>query len=117
MRDERRSNAFFREADMTMRAARTHLGTVGRQPAYVEAFAHAHLRQQLAEQQHALPAEACNLDGVIAEVVRMVGDFAEGSLVFRADFEHIRNGALRRNRALGSFGLAIAKHIQWEYRD
>ena len=66
-RQQRRSDSLFREADVAMRAAGAHLGTVGRQPADFEAFAHAHLGEKLAEQQHALAAEAGDLD------IEMVG--------------------------------------------
>ena len=62
MRNQRRSNPFFRQANMAVRAARAHLRTIGRQPADFQAFAHTHFDEQLAEQQHALSAEARDLD-------------------------------------------------------
>jgi hypothetical protein len=34
---------------MAMRAAGTHLGTVGRQPTHFQSLAHAHFRQKLLE--------------------------------------------------------------------
>src|SRR4249919_652911 len=97
-----------------MRAAGTHLGTVGREPADVEAFAHAHLGEQLSEQQDALSSEAGNLNAVVSEMVRMVSGLAKRSFILSADFEHVRNGALRRSRTGWNFELAIAEHIQRE---
>ena len=47
----------------------THFGAVGRQPADVEAFAHSHLGEELAEQEYALPAEASDFDLEFFEVV------------------------------------------------
>ena len=73
MRNERRTDALLREADVTMGAAGAHLGAVGGQPADFQAFAHAHFGEQLAEQEHALSAEAGDLDfeGVEMVLVRM----------------------------------------------
>jgi len=59
----------FRQADVAVRAARAHLRAVGGEPADFQAFAHSHLCQKLAEQQHTLAAEACDLDVELAEMV------------------------------------------------
>ena len=51
------------EAHVAVSAARAHLRPIGRQPAHFQAFAHAHLGEQLPQQQHALAAEARDFNG------------------------------------------------------
>ena len=54
---------------MTVGAAGAHLGAVGGEPTHFEAFAHAHLGEQLAEEEDALSAESGDLDFEGVEVV------------------------------------------------
>src|ERR1700757_3396545 len=100
-----------------MRAARAHLGSVGRKPTDFKPFAHAHLREELAKQENALSAEARDLDRVVAEVMRMLGELRIGSFVFSADFKNVAHCTLRRGIVAGRFGLAVAEDIQWERRN
>ncbi len=53
-----------------MGAARAHLWAIGWQPTHFESFAHAHLGQQLAEQQNTLPAEASDVNGKFLRMPR-----------------------------------------------
>ena len=82
-----------------MRTAGTHFGAVGGQPADFQAFAHAHFRQQLPQQKNALPAEACNFDGVLAEMMRMLDRDTLRAFILGADLQHVDHGALRRHGA------------------
>ena len=66
MRDKGRANPLLGQAHMAMRASGTHLRPVRGQPTYVQAFAHAHLGEQLAEQENALSAKAGLPNGAVA---------------------------------------------------
>ncbi len=96
---------------MAVRAARTHLRTIRRQPAHFQALPHAHFDEQLAQQQHALSSEACDFD---LDVFEVMGVFRFGSIVprFRSDLKHIGYRALRRLIARGNFRPAVAENIQ-----
>ena len=78
VRDQRRPDPFFRQAHMAVRAARTHLRTIGRQPAHFQTFPHAHFDEELSQQQHALSAEARDFD---LDVFEVMGVFRFGSIV------------------------------------
>ena len=113
LRDQRRADALVRQRNVAVRAAAAHLRAVRRQPAYFHVLAHAHLRQQLPQQQDALPAKAGNLDGQVAGVM-----VAWGS----ATSARSRPApALRRRSSPGSSGrrqlrLAVAEHAKRELR-
>ncbi len=112
-REHRRSDAIFRQAHVTVRAARAHLGTVGRQPTYFQAFPHAHFGEQLAEQQHALSAESGNLDAEMTEMVLASRNqrFAGG---FAFSFNQFLHGLVRGRIGLDDLDFAIAEDFQRE---
>src|SRR5208282_4234765 len=112
VRDQGRPNALFRQANMAVRAARTHLRTIRRQPAHFQSFPHAHFDEELPHQQHALSAEAGDFDLNVSETM---GVFRFGGIVrslFRSDLKHIRYRALRRLICRGSFRPAIAENVE-----
>jgi hypothetical protein len=111
---KRRTDAFLRQAHVAVRAARAHFGTVGRQPADFEAFAHAHLGEQLAEQEDTLSSEARDLDGVVAEMMRMFREIREGGFVLGADPEHVADETLWRRVVRRELGFVIAKDVERE---
>src|SRR5437763_13301524 len=98
---------------MAMGAAGTHLGTVGGQPAYFKAFAHAHLRQQLAEQEHALATESCNFNVEMLETM-----MASWSQRFASrcalTFDNFPHRLLRRPSGIRNVYFAIAEDVQRE---
>src|SRR5215470_13588181 len=108
MRDERRADALFREANVTVRAAGTHLRSVRGQPTHFQAFTHAHLGEQLSQQENSLTAESRDLDGVIAEMMGTLPPFRERDFILRADLEHVGNSTLRWGVVLRNIQLAIA---------
>jgi hypothetical protein len=114
MRDKRRTDAFLRQADVAVRAARAHLGTVRGKPADFEALAHAHLGEQLPEQEDALSAEARDLDGVVAEMMRMFRQSWKGGFVLGADPEHVADETLRRSVVQREFGFVVAEDVERE---
>src|SRR5215471_16865202 len=97
-----------------MRTAGAHLGSVRRQPTDFQAFTHAHLSEQLAQQQHALSTEACDLDSEFLVVMLMLAATADAGIVLRREFQYLGNGVLRGSIAGNGIVLAITKHIQRE---
>src|ERR1700722_14687135 len=97
---------------MTMSAARSHLRPVGRQPAYLQGFAHPHFDEQLAQQQYPLPAEAGYLDLDFFKVMRAFLDRGIPRSIFRSDLQNICNRPLRWVIDYRILWLAIAKNIQ-----
>src|SRR5207237_1688315 len=116
-RDQRRPNALFRETHMAVSASTAHLRPIGGQPTYFQPFAHAHLGEQLSEQQHPLASEAGYLDGHLLKVMGVVRNVRSASLFFRSDLKNVADRALRRIRTLRNFQLAITEYIQGKSRN
>src|ERR1035441_5814421 len=98
---------------MAVRAARTHLRTIGRQPTYFESFAHAHFDEELPEEQHALASEACDLDLDVFEAVGMFRFGSVGRSRLRSNAKHVGYGALGRLILLdrGRFRAVVAEDV------
>src|SRR5581483_627056 len=100
---------------MTVGAPATHLRSVRWEPADLQALAHPHFGQKLAEQQDALSAESRDPNGYVLS--RMAVMSHARSCVPRIQLKDVRNRPARWILDLRHLRFAIAKHVERKWRD